>query len=196
MRKKIALSIVGLILLGVGYYTISPLFRNTVVDDYVPASVTVPNGIENNEEETMRYPIIATTLHPASGQLRIVKDGEKTYVRYEGYKTINGPDLFVYLSKDLDAKDFVDLGELRGTEGNINYEVPEGVDINDYRYVLTWCKQFGVLFNSVDLEGESVAISESEKLQSGTSTKKDEMGKVVTPDKSNYGNRMFLVCRT
>jgi hypothetical protein len=37
---------------------------------------------------------------------------------------------------------------VKATEGNINYEIPEGVDPREYPYVLTWCKAFGVLFNS------------------------------------------------
>lgn len=163
MKKKIALSIFGFALLGVGYYTISPLFRNVVVNDETPVAITESNSVESNEENVAWYPVLDTPLHPASGKLRIINEKGKTYVRYENYKTINGPDLFVYLSKDLEAKEFVNLGELRGTEGNINYEVPEGVNVDDYRYVLTWCKQFGVLFNSVDLKSDPISSVEKEQ---------------------------------
>lgn len=163
MKKKIALSIFGFALLGVGYYAISPLFRNVVVNDETPVAITESNSVESNEENVAWYPVLDTPLHPASGKLRIINEKGKTYVRYENYKTINGPDLFVYLSKDLEAKEFVNLGELRGTEGNINYEVPEGVNVDDYRYVLTWCKQFGVLFNSVDLKSDPISSVEKEQ---------------------------------
>ena len=48
--------------------------------------------------------VIGTTGHPASGTARLVEvDGNK-YVRYENFKTLNGPDIFVYLAKDLEAK--------------------------------------------------------------------------------------------
>src|SRR3989344_9303938 len=94
-------------------------------------------------------PVIGTPLHPASGTARVVEaESGKHYLRYENFKTINGPDLFVYLAKDLDATEFVNLGELRGTEGNINYEIPAGVNLTEYPYALTWCRQFSVLFNS------------------------------------------------
>ncbi|MEI9966898.1 MAG: DM13 domain-containing protein [Candidatus Moraniibacteriota bacterium] len=66
-------------------------------------------------------------------------------------QTINGPDVHVYLANNLDAKDYVDLGSIKGTEGNINYEVPAGIDIDKYRYALHWCEKFSVLFNSADL---------------------------------------------
>jgi len=97
-------------------------------------------------------PVIGTPLHPASGTARVVEaESGKHYLRYENFKTINGPDLFVYLAKDLDATEFVNLGELRGTEGNINYEIPAGVNLTEYPYALTWCRQFSVLFNSAKL---------------------------------------------
>ncbi len=94
--------------------------------------------------------VIDTPAHPASGLVRLVEADGKTYVRYENYKTINGPDIFVYLAKDINAKEFIDLGRVKATEGNINYEVPDGVSVSEYPYVLTWCKQFGVLFNYAD----------------------------------------------
>ncbi|OGG64457.1 hypothetical protein A3C18_04100 [Candidatus Kaiserbacteria bacterium RIFCSPHIGHO2_02_FULL_54_11b] len=95
--------------------------------------------------------VVDTPAHPASGTVRIVEADGRRYVRYENYKTINGPDIFVYLAKDLDAKEFIDLGRVKATEGNINYEIPAGVDAAEYRYVLTWCRAFGVLFNYADI---------------------------------------------
>ena len=55
------------------------------------------------------------------------------------------------MAKDKDAREFVSLGRLRATEGNVNYEIPAGTDASEYRYALIWCKQFGVLFNSAEL---------------------------------------------
>ncbi len=75
----------------------------------------------------------------------------KRYLRYENFKTINGPDLFVYLSGDLEAKTYVNLGELRATEGNVNYEIPKDIDLDVYPYALVWCQQFSVLFNSAKI---------------------------------------------
>lgn len=83
--------------------------------------------------------------------VRLIETEAGTVLRYENFETINGPDLFVYLAKDLEATDFVNLGDLKGTEGNANYSVPAGVDIKDYKYEMVWCKQFGVLFNYADL---------------------------------------------
>lgn len=167
--KKLFL-LIGLVVLGgVAWYALSPLFMNKTVDDTLPVTEEVGSSelvmipkIPSEPREGVQQPVIPTVLsepvpivdtpiHPASGVVRIVKTGDATVVRYENYKTINGPDVRVYLANDLKATDYVDLGPIKGTEGNINYSVPAGVNIDDYRYVLTWCEDFSVLFNSADL---------------------------------------------
>ncbi|MBX2866473.1 DM13 domain-containing protein [Candidatus Kaiserbacteria bacterium] len=139
--KKIIGIVIIVIVLGIGYYTISPFFRNVSLDETAPESTEVQSA-----------EIIDTPTHPASGTVRIIEgvDGE-TIIRYENFKTINGPNLHVYLAKDLDAKEFVDLGPIRGTEGNINYVVPEDIDITEYSYVMYWCVPFSVLFNYAEI---------------------------------------------
>lgn len=163
MYKRILVLIAALALLGVAYYGISPLFRTISVDDAFPQLV----GQENYAAmatSSLVYPIVDTAAHPATGTVRLIETSEGQTVRYEDYKTINGPDLFVYLSKDLEATEFIDLGPIRGTEGNINYAVPEDIDLAAYRYVLTWCKQFGVLFNYADLQGQAVTLPTTEPM--------------------------------
>jgi len=112
----------------------------------VTTPVSVPAPVE-----TKSVPVIGTFGHPAEGVARVIETAEGTIVRFENFKTINGPNLHVYLSKDLDAKDFVDLGPIRGTSGNINYAVPGDIDISEYTYVLHWCVPFHVLFNSAEI---------------------------------------------
>jgi len=144
---------IGLVLLiGFGYYAISPLFRNVKVDEALPeAKQMEAQAASEMPTQMSAASVVGTTAHPASGTARIVEADGKKYVRYENFKTINGPDLYVYLAKDLDAKEYVSLGTLRATEGNVNYEIPAGVNTAEYQYVLTWCKAFGVLFNYADL---------------------------------------------
>jgi len=140
MKRSIVI-IVSASALAFAYYTISPLFRNVELNESMPEST-----------EMRSASIIDTSAHPASGTVRILTEtGGSTIIRYEDFKTINGPNLHVYLAKDLDAEEFVDLGPIRGTEGNINYEVPEAIDISEYSYVMYWCVPFGVLFNYAEI---------------------------------------------
>lgn len=97
------------------------------------------------------FPIVDTPGHPATGEVKVLESGDQTFVRFENYDGTNGPDLFVYLAKDLDATEFVNLGRAKGNMGNINYEVPEDVDVSEYKYVMTWCRLFGVLFDYAEI---------------------------------------------
>lgn len=148
-RWNVVAGVVAVFALAVLYYAISPLFRTIKVDEATPVA-QAPVAQERAEMFDARS-VEGTIGHPASGTARIVESGGKTYVRYENFKTINGPDLFIYLAKDKGAKEFVNLGALKATEGNVNYEIPASVNVAEYPYVLTWCKTFGVLFNSVRL---------------------------------------------
>lgn len=136
-------------MLAVAYYLISPLFITVRVEEAAPEQSS--DMISAFETPIAPAQIIGTPLHPASGMVRIVRDNEKTYVRYEDFKTINGPDIFVYLAKDLDAKEYVNLGRVKATEGSVNYEVPAQVNVAEYRYVMVWCKAFDVLFNYAEV---------------------------------------------
>lgn len=138
---------VALIVLGVAYYGLSPLFINIEANDQLPGQ-----GDDVPSVRTLASAeIVDTAAHPASGLAKIIEAEGVRHLRYENFKTINGPDLYIYLAKDLDANDFVDLGRLKATEGNVNYEIPAGVDPSEYPYALVWCKAFSVLFNSAKL---------------------------------------------
>ncbi|MBP9855856.1 MAG: DM13 domain-containing protein [Candidatus Pacebacteria bacterium] len=148
ITKKIIILIVVIIVLVAGYYFISPFFINIKMDEALPVGGGPASDLATTSE---RAEVVGTAGHPASGYALVVEAEGKKYVRYEDFKTINGPDIYVYLAKDLEAKEFVSLGKVKATEGNVNYEIPAGVNVSEYPYVLTWCKTFGVLFNHAKL---------------------------------------------
>ena len=137
---------------------ISAAMPDIVMDDAMPreariVTTSTPRGAANATPEpaVTSFPIVDTPGHPASGAIKILTSDEQTFVRFENYDGTNGPDLFVYLAKDLEATEFVNLGRAKGNMGNINYEVPEDVDISEYPYVMTWCRLFGVLFDYAEI---------------------------------------------
>lgn len=149
--KYIIGGIVFVAVSGFAYYAISPLFRNVTIDEAAPEPAERSSSVNGAESSVALATVVGTIGHPASGTARIIETDDGSYVRYENFETINGPDLYVYLAKDKDAREFVNLGLIKATQGNINYAVPDGIEVHDYRYVLVWCKAFGVLFNHADL---------------------------------------------
>ena len=97
--------------------------------------------------------------HPTEGSAVVLGDGSgQRFLRFEDFRTDNGPDLNVYLSAaPTDAPagqfddDFVDLGDLKGNVGAQNYEIPVGLDLDHYSTVAIWCVRFGVVFGVAEL---------------------------------------------
>ncbi len=92
-------------------------------------------------------------IRNAEGMAKVIQlDNAGVILRLENFKATNGPDLYVYLSTDNSASDFVNLGRLKGNIGNQNYDIPEGTDLSKYHTVLIWCQAFSVLFGSAQLQ--------------------------------------------
>jgi peptide methionine sulfoxide reductase msrA/msrB len=186
MIKKVIIVVVLVVVCVFAYYAISPLFRTITINEEAPATIQESEELIQNTAVYLA-PVIGTPAHPATGTIALLDTTEGKVLRYENYKTINGPDLFVYVSTDTEASDFVSLGEIKGTEGNINYTLPEGIDLSKYRYVLTWCKQFGVLFNYADLGVLEQKAQEKKKMM------EDDMDTQKTPKEATalFGNGCF-----
>lgn len=132
--------------------------------DMIMIGAAQTNGTTVNEEMTTNGQEASTLyvgefvgvndgIHNAEGQVKVLRLNDSTnFLRLENFKATNGPDLYVYLSTDKSAFDFVNLGRLKGNIGDQNYEIPEGTDLSKYTTVLIWCQAFSVLFGSAELE--------------------------------------------
>ena len=90
-------------------------------------------------------------FHTGSGDVLLVIDPNGNVIlRFQEYAVQNGPDLFVYLTPDpegdVHADGAVDLGEIRATNGFVNYEVPADVDPASFRAAVIYCRAFSVTF--------------------------------------------------
>lgn len=101
-----------------------------------------------------------SVAHETKGKAAIydLPDG-KRILRLTEFETSNGPDVRVYLVAANDATDnasvkkagFIELGSLKGNQGDQNYEVPSDLDLNKYRAATIWCHRFGVNFATAPL---------------------------------------------
>ena len=132
------------------------------------ASGAMPREVVMNEDRPMPVaPEIVTLVsgefvsrsHPTEGRVLVLNDGsEQRFLRFENFRTDNGPDLNVWLSSappDASVRDFlndwIDLGDLKGNVGAQNYEIPPSVDLDRYSTVLVWCVRFSVAFGAAGL---------------------------------------------
>jgi len=102
-------------------------------------------------------------VHSTSGRATIYQEqGGKLVLRLTNFKTSNGPDVHVILIAAKDADDDanflkssterVELGKLKGNEGDQNYEVPTGTDLTKFQTVSIYCERFNANFGAAPLE--------------------------------------------
>jgi hypothetical protein len=87
-----------------------------------------------------------------SGKAKIYKNGDKYELALENFSSSNGPDLKVYLSKEKQPVNFVNLGSLKSTSGNQLYPIPTSVNVKDYSFALIHCQQYNHLFGFAQLK--------------------------------------------
>jgi hypothetical protein len=96
--------------------------------------------------------------HATTGTATVLQlpDGSR-YLRLENFSTSDGPDVDVALSDQSAGGDewgkyddgrYLPLGDLKGTDGNQNYEIPADADLTGLTSVVIWCDRFNVAFGT------------------------------------------------
>jgi hypothetical protein len=102
-------------------------------------------------------------VHNTSGRATIYKEADgRLLLRLTNFKTSNGPDVHVILIAAKDADDDanflkssterLDLGSLKGNEGDQNYNIPSGTDLKKFQTVSIYCERFNANFGAAPLE--------------------------------------------
>ncbi len=146
--------------------TVAPTTTTESRDD---ATTTTTTSTSTTTTTTTTVPAGPIVLHQSelqspgkagSGDVFLIEleDGTRV-IRFENLDVSNGPDLRVILSPSglVDDRDayhvdgFYDLGELKGNQGNQNYEIPDDVDLAEYSTVAIFCIRFNYTFNAATI---------------------------------------------
>lgn len=92
--------------------------------------------------------------HPTKGTASIITENGKKYIQFDNkFKSDNGPDLFVIVHKDdklpitgIKEADYVSIAPLKNTSGAQKYEIPENIDLENFKSVAIWCRKFNATF--------------------------------------------------
>ena len=178
MHKRTLIISVTAVAVIAGWYAFRPerLFVNQTVSESLPqSSAEQSNGVIANASATgsmMPANVDASAPvalaagkfhgvhHETQGLATVYRlaDGTRV-VRFTNFSTSNGPDVRIYLVAATDAADdatvkkagYIELGPMKGNQGDQNYEIPASVDLSKYRAVTVWCKRFGVNFATAPL---------------------------------------------
>ncbi len=124
-------------------------------NDSTPASATAT--ISLSIDTTTAAKIATGSFNGAgsysvSGRATWFKNTTKQILYLNNFNASSGPDLKVYLSKDIAASSFINLGNLKGLTGNQEYDIPNTANLSEYKYVLIWCQRFSVNFGSSNIK--------------------------------------------
>ena len=88
-----------------------------------------------------------------TGSARIyLKNNNQYILALENFNSSNGPDLHVYLSKEVLPVNYIDLGRLQSVSGNQQYPLTGSINLSEYKYALIHCQQYNHLFGSAELK--------------------------------------------
>ncbi len=127
----------------------------TDTTDYMPTGL-IADPMMVQAEIVAEGTFAGASDHAASGRALLIRDGDGALiVRLEGFEVDNGPDLRVWAVRSLTDKEdgHIDLGELRSTRGDQNYDVPAGAlsDASGVAGIAIWCRAFSVEFGTAPL---------------------------------------------
>lgn len=140
------MKIIFLLLIASTLLLISCVKENTpeiVLDNTVDTTVAMPQ----NNGNFMNGP-----YGSVSGMATIYNQDGSLVLALENMMISNGPQLHVYLSKEVQPVNFIDLGPLQSTMGNQLYNIAGMPDFSQYKYALVHCKKYNHLFGSAKLQ--------------------------------------------
>ena len=125
------------------------------------SSLPVANKTDNitigksNIDETLfsgTFQIIGAEF--VTGTIDIVNNTATSVMKIYFHSDFNiseGPDLYIYLSRNTSSSDqnigiYIDLGIFTTYTGPFNVTFPSNININLYKSVVIYCKQFDVIF--------------------------------------------------
>ncbi len=88
---------------------------------------------------------------PTEGTASVYEQNGMNYILLHPFTSHSGPDLYVYLSKDDHAGDYIRIGKLRAVTGRQAYVIPGAPALADYHYVHIWCQAFSVDFARAEI---------------------------------------------
>ena len=118
---------------------------------------------QDGKAKTLETGTFHGKVHSTSGRATIYQEENgKLVLRLTNFKTSNGPDVHVILIAVKDADDDanflksgverVELGSLKGNEGDQNYDIPSGTDLSKFQTVSIYCERFNANFGAAPLE--------------------------------------------
>ena len=124
-------------------HTILSIMLSLVLLSWVVACAGTDTMMEKPMATTMDGMLVGSEGHHAAGKVTIDKGmGSQSVLTLSDINIDKVPDGYVYLTKGADWMHGVELGRLNQFSGTVSFELPPGVNTDDFDSVVVWCKKF------------------------------------------------------
>jgi hypothetical protein len=157
-RHRVVTVIVAIIAAVGLWYLFRPekLFINQRVSEAAPFTA-------GNSPQLVFTGLLNGKLHETKGRATVYRAQDGTLsLRLTDFSTSNGPDVHVVLVAASDpglknnvpgrALESIEVGMLKGNEGNQEYRLPANADLTRYDTVAIYCERFRAVFGTAKLE--------------------------------------------
>lgn len=99
-------------------------------------------------------PIAGLKGFTADGTVSVFSSGDMSFLRLEDFGVTSGIDQRIYLTKDGTIESGIDIGILKASQGNQNYDIT-GIDTDVYNIFVVYSKTFDVYYAHAQLPKSS-----------------------------------------
>ena len=120
----------------------------------IPVNETIPTDTTGSNSNTPKNTgnLINGLFYGVTGMVKVYLQNGKYIFALENILFVNGPDLQLYLSKEIQPINYIDLRKLKSTSGNLLYEIPGSPDFMEYTFALVHCQLSNHSFGSALLQ--------------------------------------------
>ena len=118
---------------------------------------TPTNPVKNPVDTTTADKLFSGTFNngpygAVTGSAKVYFQNNRYILALENFNSSNGPDLHVYISKEVQPVNYIDLGRLQSVGGIQQYQLAGNINFSEYKYALIHCQQYNHLFGSAELK--------------------------------------------
>jgi len=156
-NHKALFALISLIVVAALWYLFRPekLFINHRVNESAPFATT-------QTAQPIYTGRLSAKLHETSGRATVYRQSDGTLLlRLTDFHTSNGPDVHVVLATPQDpalqttpgkALASIEVGALKGNEGDQDYKLPANADLARYGTLVIYCERFHAVFGTASLQ--------------------------------------------